>query len=280
MPKIARITSYLSLTFLTLCYSLSFGQEVYPETIESDRPGQAYSSFALPKGFIQLQIGSGLNYDKYSSKKFTISSRTNYVVRYGLLENLDLQYSLYPNWSLTRNKKDLGESYEYQSDYAPELLNFAFRYQVYRGSGMLEALAVYFELNVQDVIEGNFTDNPTGNSQIRISAKHKASNKISLTTNLAVIDLQADDRSYNYVINGSYGIGDGWGIFADVFGFFTEHSHRHSLDAGLFWQVNSDLQFDAFAGWSYASKGSDINEQPFGELGISYRLPAKKKTRL
>lgn len=277
MPKLTRFLALAVLVGLTLLTEPLNAQSVYPIGIESDRPGQAYSSFAVPVNHLQIQAGSGAEFGRFSKDGWSYNSLSSYVFRFGIAPNLDVQYSIFPGFRASRFKNPRNNEYEYDATSDPELLNFAFRYQVHRGSGMLKAVAIYFEMNAQDLWEGDFRDNPSRNNQIRISAKHEATNRLSFTTNLAVGNVHTDDRDYRYVLNMAYNVGENWGLFGDAFGSISENFVNHRADVGAYWLVKPTIQLDAFFGRTYGGDNvpDAFMDSFFAEVGASFRFPMK-----
>ncbi len=281
MPKITRFITLAVLTVLSLLTEPLNGQTVYPEGIESDRPGQAYSSFAVPVNQLQIQVGSGMVLNNPMGDDWRYTSLAGYVFRFGLVKNLDIQYSVFPGFSATRFYRANRKEYDYGTGYNPELLNFAFRYQLLRGSGMLKAVSIYLEVNAQDFIEGDFTENPSVNNQIRISAKHIATDRLAFTTNVAVGNVHTDQRDYRYVLNMSYNVGENWGVFGDAFGTMNSSFQAHRTDLGAYWLVKPTIQLDAFVGRTYAGDNTHdaFFDSFFAEVGASFRFPVKTNAK-
>ena len=286
MPKITRIVRVcLSAGFLLVSNVLQ-SQEIYPETIESDRPGQAFSAFAVPKNKLQIQVGQNASFQNLSSSENLISTSSDYTFRYGLLPRIDVQYSFRSSWSKVFTENQSREDLLFdgaENDF--QFLNLAFRYQILKGKGLLKSAAVYFELSGDDLINGEIANSPEGNSQVRFATKHQVSKKLAFATNLVAINIQSEKvlRQYAYVLNASYNISGKWGVFADLFGSLSENSDTHSTNAGMYFLITPDIQIDFFFGcdyWirrTYPGANYELSDYPnfnlFGELGASFRLP-------
>jgi len=63
-------------------------------------------------------------------------------------------------------------------------------------------------------------------------------------------------------------LGNGLGSFAELYGFFPEHSDwDHRFDAGLTYLVNRNIQLDASGGFGITENAPDY----FISAGVSFR---------
>lgn len=83
----------------TLCISFAsfsmYSQEDYKlEPLSTDRPDQTESPTAMPKGFIQVETGSSYESSKKNIINFENYSYNSTLIRYGLINNLELRLGL------------------------------------------------------------------------------------------------------------------------------------------------------------------------------------------
>ena len=239
-------------------------------SINSDRPGQCLN--ANTAGTMAVQVQSGFNYSRFKWDTGTpLNGNSDNInlpldIRLGLLPKLELNTSFsYAHWRY----EDPFISSTAKGFRSP---NLGMRYEVLQGDGLKPQLAVQANLSFISH-NGTFQQNNFGSSFYAITSNNF--DKFSVNTNLGVVFSGDGNNSplYTYVLNFGYSLSDKFGVFVEGFGQFNNFGY--SLDAGLSYLINYDLQIDAYGGW--------LGDQNwFAELGISWRYSflkafAKKK---
>jgi len=239
-------------------------------SINSDRPGQCLN--AQTAGAMTVQLQSGFNFSRYQinlgSTFLGNHNRINIPVdiRFGLLPKLEL------NTSFSYTHRSYSENLMIPSRSGFPSPNLGARYEVLRGDGIKPQLALQANLSFLSH-NGTFQQNNFGSSFYAITSNRF--NNFTVNTNLGMVFTGSGNNSpiYTYVLNFGYNVSDKLGVFVEGFGRFNNFSY--SLDAGMAYLVNNNLQIDAFGGW--------LGDRDwFAEVGVSWRYNflkamAKKK---
>jgi len=239
-------------------------------SINSDRPGQCLN--AQTAGAMTLQLQSGFNFSKYKWNIGTSFEGNQNVVnvpvdiRFGLLPKLELNTSFsYVHWKYT-------DPFITTTSNGFPSPNLGARYEVLQGDGIKPQVALQANLSFLSH-NGTFQQNNFGSSFYAITSN--SFNKLKVNTNLGMVFTGSGNNSpiYTYVLNFGYNVSDKLGVFVEGFGRFNNFSY--SIDAGMAYLVNNNLQIDAFGGW--------LGDRDwFAEIGVSWRYNflkamAKKK---
>lgn len=244
----------LLLAITVLYASITYGQ--YSESIRSDRPGQSLSPFTLGSQTLQVQSGYNFGEEQGDAVDFNFSNFNN-VIRYGLLERLDLNATV----NYAQNKYSIGNDETSVEGF--NNLSIGARYALYEGKGILPTLG--FESRLSLPIEsGDFEDVELSAQQVLIT-QHTIDDRLAITSNWIWMN-QDSKNTFNYTLNAAYTISDRWSTF---FEFFGNLNHEFSMDYnfGFAYLNGQNLQFDI----GLARLTSSANPQIIGDIGISWR---------
>ncbi|WP_088324782.1 hypothetical protein [Polaribacter tangerinus] len=223
------------LAFL-LCTTITTAQ--FTEVLTSDRPGMALSPNTVGKYVFQTQTGIDFQ------DGFSISNPNSYI-RFGLSEKLEVNtsFSFYGS--------------EFISDLVSINIGARYRFNSQNSSYSSSIQVTQFFYNEQAntsqltyIFGGNFTD------------------KLSYTTNLGISIAEFSTiENTHFVANIGYVINPKLGVFVESFGSIWDQNFTVNFDAGAYYLLSNNLQFDISMG---------DNNGFFTSAGVSWRIPYKK----
>jgi hypothetical protein len=244
------------------------GQGTIPELI-TDRPDQTESAAVVPKHSLQVETGFMLENDAgdlFSSRTFTYNTT---LLRFGLLDNLELRAGMdYLHSSTTLNNTSLSSTI---SGISP--LYTGFKIKIAEAQDWHPQVAFLGGLVLPFTANSDRKPNYTA-ANIRFAFSHALSNRLSLGYNLGA-EWDGDSPVPGYFYSAALGIGvtDRLGAFIESFGLIPEAGDaEHMLDAGLTYLLLPTLQLDV-------SGGIGLNKaaiRNFISLGLSFRVPGNK----
>ena len=245
---------------ILLLPNIIWGQ--YHETIRTGRPGMAIGAYTVGKNVFQLQTGIAYNHIENGPVE-TRSYINNSVIRLGILEKFELS-------GLINLKSDnISDGAEEQHLRGISDLHFGGRLNILERKGAIPAVGIQGRiiLNAQGK---DFERNRTGSAFI-LTTGNKITDWLSIGTNWGIRWSGKDEGPDSfYAINGSVGLTEKLGGFAEVYGRLDQFSMNY--DAGFSFLVTNDLQLDISAGWQGDSRVSDW----FIDMGLSWRLDWRK----
>lgn len=253
MNRFFNTTIFISFLFISF---QNFGQ--VSETIQSDRPGQAFTQYTAGKNILQLQSGVGF----FSSKNDFFTTENIYkslVLRYGIKENIELNAAF--NHSSIRVKDNPPVYFETLKLSGIDQFNFGFRIHLFeRPSGFAGSIETRARLNFLTSDEVQSEDDLGFISSISLGYPVGSSR-------FTFIGSTTDNIPFLFVVNYSLGISETVSTFVEFYGSYNDE-FSNALDGGFAFLLNKDLQLDI-------SGGIDIDEGLnyfFVEGGVSYRL--------
>lgn len=245
--------------------TMAFAQENNTlEALITDRPDATESPTAMLKGFLQVETGAfyeSFEENNIKNEDFTYNSM---LVRYGLLDNLELRLG----YDYTDSKtKFNGNEVASINSFSPMLLGFKVGIAEEQGAmpeiGFLGHLYLPFSVNKDIRPENTGVD-------FRFSFAHTLNERSSLSYNLgAAWENDNPEAAYLYTIAYGYSLTEKLGAYVELYGDFPENNKaNHLWDAGLSYLLSNNVQLDATVG-SSITKGQDI----LISAGISFRIP-------
>ena len=247
----------------------SFAQENAPlDALITDRPDATESPNVLPKGFLQVETGALYeSFEDNSIKNETYTFNTT-LVRYGLLDNLELRLG----WDFVEGKTKINGSTidDVSSGFNPLL--FGFKTSIANENGCFPEIGFLGHLYLPFTASNDYKPETTG-VDFRFAFAHTISENSSLSYNLgASWGDDSSEAAYVYTIAFGQGLTKKLGAYAELYGDLPENSKsNHFWDAGLTYLISNNVQLDATVG-SSITKGQDI----LISTGISFRLPSNK----
>ncbi|MFV5698035.1 transporter [Flavobacterium sp. ZT3R17] len=267
--------------------SIHYGQ--HTDQINSNRPGETMSAFAVGKSVIQIETGiygikekhNLLNYD---ANGFGIDA----TLRWGLfMEKLeliaDLQYqnekftTLFNNTNRSALKQtvlgakyliyDPFKNYEKKINIYSWKANHAFNWHQ-----LIPAVSVFAGANF------TMADNPYSFSPkssispkiMLITQNHLGDGKWVFVTNIIADYISTDYPSYGYVLTLTRGFNDKWSGFIENQGFKSDFYSDAIVRGGAAYLLNKDMQIDA----SISTNFKDTPSILYGGVGFSWRYDA------
>jgi len=267
-----------------------YGQ--HTDQINSNRPGETMSAFAVGKSVIQIETGvygikknhSLLNYD---ANGFGIDA----TLRWGLfMEKLeliaDIQYQNEKYTTLFNSSKradfkqtvlgakyliyDPFKNYEKKVNIYSWKANRAFNWRQ-----LVPAVSVFAGANF------TMADNPYSFSAessispkiILITQNHLGDGRWVFVTNIIADYITTDFPSYGYVLTLTRGFNDKWSGFVENQGFKSDFYSDAIVRGGAAYLLNKDMQIDA----SISTSLKDTPSALYGGIGFSWRYDANYK---
>jgi Putative MetA-pathway of phenol degradation len=269
---------------------IHYGQ--HTDQINSNRPGETMSAFAVGKSVIQIETGvygikqnhSLLNYD---ANGFGIDA----TLRWGLfMEKLeliaDIQYQNEKYTTLFNSSKRadfkqtvLGAKYLIYDPFK----NFEKKVNIYSWKAnrafnwrqLVPAVSVFAGANF------TMADNPYSFSAessispkiILITQNHLGDGRWVFVTNIIADYITTDFPSYGYVLTLTRGFNDKWSGFVENQGFKSDFYSDAIVRGGAAYLLNKDMQIDA----SISTSLKDTPSALYGGIGFSWRYDANYK---
>ena len=270
--------------------SIHYGQ--YTDQINSNRPGETMSAFAVGKSVIQIETGvygikqnhSLLNYD---ANGFGIDA----TLRWGLfMEKLeliaDIQYQNERYTTLFNSSKradfkqtvlgakyliyDPFKNYEKKVNIYSWKANRAFNWRQ-----LVPAVSVFAGANF------TMADNPysfSAESSISpkimlITQNHLGDGRWVFVTNILADYITTDFPSYGYVLTLTRGFNDKWSGFVENQGFKSDFYSDAIVRGGAAYLLNKNMQIDA----SISTSLKDTPSALYGGIGFSWRYDGNYK---
>ncbi len=239
---------------------------VYEGTLPTDRPGQTYNARTLQAGVWQLQAAGdvgglftarGLSYDVFAIP---------IDLRYGITEKLEIMFS--PKFSFA-STQGTGAGIEYSlTD-----LQGTLRYNLVDGApyGSIGFFAGY----KHSIYEGGIANANQGIFKVLYALPlgerlgFSSNLGYSVTSQTGTDGMQSTANLFDYTANFAFNFSDAFGMFVEAFGSVDLGDGDGSnswVDAGVFWLLSPDFQFDLAFG------NSNTTGDYYTSLGISYRF--------
>lgn len=280
----------LLIVAIAMLPSIHYGQ--YTDQINSNRPGETMSAFAVGKSVIQIETGvygikqnhSLLNYD---ANGFGIDA----TLRWGLfMEKLeliaDIQYQNERYTTLFNSSKradfkqtvlgakyliyDPFKNYEKKVNIYSWKANRAFNWRQ-----LVPAVSVFAGANF------TMADNPysfSAESSISpkimlITQNHLGDGRWVFVTNILADYITTDFPSYGYVLTLTRGFNDKWSGFVENQGFKSDFYSDAIVRGGAAYLLNKNMQIDA----SISTSLKDTPSALYGGIGFSWRYDGNYK---
>ncbi|WP_181305503.1 transporter [Rufibacter sp. XAAS-G3-1] len=256
-------------TLLTLMLLPSFCfAQVAPDSakahspIQTDRPDQTEASSVIPVGSLQVELGVFRQKHRQNGQTTIDYMHPSALFRYGILERLELRLIAGYHRTTRPDESDAGD--------ASGLDAFAIGTKIYvaEENGLFPEIAIIGHLTF-----------PSGSSEfkpgfmapdLRLSFAHTLSEKLSLGYNVGYEwDGDSPSGSGIYTLALGTGLGERWGLYAELFGEKPEQGKwSHSADAGFTFSPRYDIQFDVSAGVGLNEEAPDY----YLCAGFSFRV--------
>ena len=263
-----RIRSFTALILLALT-SYLYGQEETQTlgALVTDRPDATESSSVVGTGTLQIETGSLYESFKENSVQNESYTYNTTLVRYGILDNLELRLG----WDFVEGitKVNGTKLNNVTSGFSPLLLGV--KVAIAEEKGAMPEIALIGHIFPVFTASQDYRPETTG-VDFRFSLSHTLSERSSLGYNIGgEWGNDSSEAAAIYTISYGYSITNTLGMYAELYGDMPEDSSaNHYWDAGLTYLVSNNFQLDAYVGTSI-TEGQDL----LVGLGFSYRVPKK-----
>ncbi len=285
-----RIKYSVLLAILTIPF---YGVSQYTDVINSNRPGQSVSAYAVGKNVIQAEFGA--SYEKQDHDQLLTDSNilgADLALRYGLLfDRLEIIWEgTYQKQNITftdfgtedtrtdfkRNR--LGIKYLIYDPYKnpernkPNLYSWRAN-NVFQFRNLIPAISIYAGANF--VLGDNpfYVGDPTVSPRVMLATQSRLSPKFVLISNFAYDRIGSDFPEWSYIISLSHAFRNPkWSVFVENQGIKSDRYSDILLRSGVVHLLSKTFQVDINFGASYKNSPSRI----FGGLGLSYRIDKHK----
>ncbi|SMC52387.1 transporter [Cellulophaga tyrosinoxydans] len=261
----------------------------YTDVINSNRPGQSVSAYAVGKNVIQAEFGIG-----YEQQEHTILLTdsniwsTDLALRYGLLwEKLEIMYEgtfqkenkdfSNPQSSISitdfsRNRLGLKyliyDPYKNPERNKPNLYSWKANHK-FQWRNLLPAVSLYagatFVLGDNPYYLGDAIVSP----RVMLATQSKISPRVVFISNIAYDRIGTDYPELSYIVSLTHAFRNPkWSIFLEQQGIKSDRYADALYRTGIAHLLSPNLQADITFGGSF----KDTPTRMFGTLGVSYRL--------
>ncbi len=231
----------------------------------TDRPDQTESSSVVPLHVLQIETGYIQENSKTELTQYKYYVYNTTLLRYGILENLELRCGL----------EYLGDKTEYKntkithstSGFSP--LYVGFKISITNEETWKPEIAFLGGMTFS-FTAGEDYKTSYSTADIRFAFSHALSEHFSLGYNLgAEWNGETAIPSYFYSFVLGYGINDKFGAFLEAYGLIPEEGYsEHLLDTGLTYLLHPNLQIDISGGIGLNNNALDN----FISIGLTYRF--------
>lgn len=231
----------------------------------TDRPDATESPTVIPHKSLQVETGFAYQNFKNSTEESDQVTYNTTLLRYGLLENLELRLGLDIDNIETR-ARGIDTKSELKGT-SPLLIGA--KVGIAEEKGWLPEIGLLGHLSHPISASDDFESRYTG-VDFRFSFAHTLSENSSFSYNLGA-EWGGDNPEAAYIYTFSYGlsVSEKVGLYAELYGDFPERdSANHSWDAGITYLISPIIQLDATVG-----TGINTDQKLLISTGISFRLP-------
>lgn len=279
---------HILLLILSVFIGLS-ARAQYTDVINSNRPGESVSAYAVGTGVLQFE--SGLFYEQQDHSVLDTDSGVfglSLALRYGLLlEALELHYEgafqsqniTYNNTGAEERLSDFGRNrlgvkfllfdpFKNPERNKPNLYSWRAN-NVFQLRNLIPAVSVYAGANF--VLGDNpfYPEDPAFSPRAMVATQSRLTPRFVLITNIAYDRIGTDFPEWSYLISLSHAFRNPrWSVFVENQGINSDRYSDVLLRSGVAYLVSKNFQADLLLGASFKNTPSRI----FIAGGVSYRL--------
>jgi hypothetical protein len=275
-------------TLFIIVLSVSKTSAQHTEVINSNRPGESMSAFAVGKTVIQVESGLSYVKEKHSGLDYKASGFTgDFNVRYGFFKEqletileLNYQNDTYTNDAfIDTNRKGLKSStlglkylvYDPFKNYKEkiDLLSWKASHK-FKWRQLIPAISLYAGANL------NFSPNPFlfgGEKISRINPKGMLITQqifpgaLVFITNIFIDKVGTNNQTLGYIATLTKGFNEKWSAYIENKGLKGDYYGDGFFSAGAAFLANDNLQFDAFVSKNFKTTPDFL----YAGFGLSWR---------
>ena len=262
----------------------SFAQ--YTDQINSNRPGETMSAFAVGKSVIQLETGAyGISQKHHLLNYVTNGYGIDATIRYGMFKEkleflADVQYQsqLYEARLITMDQKALKQTvlgakyliYDPFKNQEKKVNVYSWKVdKSFKWKQLIPAVSVFAGANITSANNPYHFSTKAGISPkvILITQNHFGDGSWVLVTNTIADYIGTEFPSYGYAVTLTKGLNKNWSGFIENQGYKSDFYSDLIVRSGAAYLVTEDLQLDFSASASLKNTPSIF----YGGIGFSYR---------
>jgi hypothetical protein len=257
--------------------------------LNTDRPDQTETAEAVPKGWLQIEVGAvferagdppeGATFPPYGARNVRTWTAPAVLLRYGLFDDFELR--LASAWVTESHVGSVGMDSSgiperRFTERGSEPLAIGCKYQFTRDAPL--GVAAILMLAVPSTVAGDFPANNAA-GELRISLAKDLFPWLSIGMNLAAEHVLKESRvGLHYTLVAAFGLSERLGSFIELFGSRDtgEEQFRQRADGGCTFLITPDLQYDISAGVELNPRddaGNSTGTGYFIGTGLSWRFP-------
>lgn len=260
----------------------------YTDEINSNRPGQSQSAFAVGKSILQVETGVNGLYEKHDILNYTAKGvTTDLAIRYGAFdENLefmaDMQYrfDLYEDAIYSYNRNDFSKfvvgakylAYDPDKNYNPEPnLKSWWANRKFKWRTLIPAVAFYGGVHIMSNGPYTFPEDKTSFKAMLITQHHFG--RWVWVNNFIFDKVGTTYPSSNWITTFTHGISKKASGFFEFQAIKSDYYADGIARVGGTYLIHEDLQVDA----SVSGNFKDTPTILYGGVGLSWRFDANYK---
>lgn len=273
---------------LTFLFFLSahhcFGQ--YTEVINSNRPGESQTAYAVGRNVFQAEVGMYAIREKHDLQRYTAHGfGTNYAFRFGYFkEQLEfiaelehkVAYFRAPLKSANRSglrNVTLGakylffDPYDFFEEEEPDLLSYHNNYK-FKWRNLIPAISVYAGANINYRNPFTFQTDPGLSPKLMVILQSNVIQDWVLVGNIIVDKITTSFPSYGGILTVTRGFNPRLTAFLELKAIKSDFYADGVITGGAAWLVSDKMQLDA-------SISKNIKNTPslfYGGIGMSWRF--------
>jgi Putative MetA-pathway of phenol degradation len=236
------------------------------EPLISDRPDFTESTAVVPFGHAQLEGGYTFTYDREDDVRTRDQTFPEFLLRAGLAKDWELRVG-WVGWSLTneffheRDRRNRPIDVKEHDDAATDT-SLGFKVHLWEQKGLIPDFGVIGELS----IPSGATSKTSGDvdPQVKLLWSYELTERLSLSGNVNLaVPTSNGQRFFQTAASISLGCGitDWLGSYVEYFGFYPNDlgtDCAHSVNGGLTFLINNNLQFDVRTGVGLNEEADDL----------------------
>jgi len=245
-------------------------------TIATDRPGFADTTFVVPRGHFQLELGYTYTDDSEVGTRARDHAFAQTNLRIGLLDNLEFR-TLWSGYSMTETEFETTSRWAGRHIRATDRddgagdMTLGLRTQLLKNDGLVPDLTFLTDLSIPVGTNSKTAGDVV--PDVRLAYGWALTEKLRLYgVGIAAVPVSDGERFFQAA--GSAGLSYAWtdrfGTFVEYYGIFPgrkDEDCAHNLDGGFAFLLSDNCQLDFSAGVGLNEQAPDY----FVGIGISFR---------
>ncbi|AWH85894.1 hypothetical protein HYN59_12605 [Flavobacterium album] len=283
------MTTTRKLFSLVLALSSAIASAQYTDEINTNRPGQSMSAFAVGQSVMQFETGIYGITEKHDVLNYKArGAGLDFTLRYGafmeeleLIVNTQYQFDQYTNALETYTRNNFRQMviggkymfYDPDKNYAPKQNLYSWKAnRKFRWRSLIPALAGYVGVNIMGK-NNPYTFPNDGISPKAMLITHNHFGKWVWVNNFIADKVTTDYPSYGFITTLTRGFNATWSGFAEFQGYKSDYYADGIVRVGAAHLLNESMQLDASVSTNFKNTPSIL----YGGIGFSWRFDADYK---